>query len=181
MVGLARFHNNGRELRLIRRIREVLGFQTKGCAARVGLAVLAFHFAVEEVARVELDAGLVSPNFEGAAGSGLVNFSGLGKSSGFGVKHPVMVVAFAEFELLIEGFDAFANFVSREEVEGSSLDGNQFACRDQPGIDGSVAAGEKGQFMIEDVAIPLTLEVEVSMVGKVDDGIFISSGGIIDS
>ncbi len=71
VVALAGVPDYGRELRLIRGIGKVLGFQAEGVAAGIGEAALAAGFAVEEIAGVKLDAGLGGPNFEDAAGGGV--------------------------------------------------------------------------------------------------------------
>src|SRR5208283_5888003 len=59
---LARAEDRAGEVRLVRRVREVLGLERVAGALAVGLAADAHQRAVEEVAAVELNARLVGPD-----------------------------------------------------------------------------------------------------------------------
>ena len=56
-----------REIRTVRRIRVDCGSRHSASYCAVSLAIFARHGAVEEIARIELDAGLVGPEFENTA------------------------------------------------------------------------------------------------------------------
>ena len=57
-VGLVRLKDGGREIRLVGRIREVLGLEGKACVLWIAHAPLARKRAVEEVSGVKLKTGL---------------------------------------------------------------------------------------------------------------------------
>lgn len=59
-------------------VGEVLGFEAEGGVELVGGAGFAFDGSVEEVAAVELDAGLIGEDFEDASAGGFVDFGGFG-------------------------------------------------------------------------------------------------------
>ena len=69
------FENCGRKVGVIRRIREVLGFEAECKAAVIDLALLASN-TVEEVPGVELEAWLCGRDFEYAARMRLIGLRG---------------------------------------------------------------------------------------------------------
>ena len=58
--------------------------------------------------------------------------------------------------------------------------GLQFAGGDQFVVDGGEAVGVDHHFVVQDVAFALPGEVEVGVVGEVDDGGLVGGGGVID-
>src|SRR5262249_10400113 len=75
-VPVAGIENRAREVRLIRRIWEVLRLETEGGAEgidRAALANVARRLAFEEIARVELNAGFRGPHFHHPARARLVD------------------------------------------------------------------------------------------------------------
>ena len=91
-----------------------------------------------------------------------------------------MVVAFAELDLLIVGIDARADGGGLGEIERRAGDGLQFAGGDQVGVHGGEAVGIDHDFVAQDVAFALAGEVEVGVVGQVDDGRLVGGGGVVD-
>ena len=67
------------------------------------------------------------------------------------------------------------------EIEGSAVDGAKLAGGDEAFIDGVEAVGEDGDLVVEDRAGAGAGEVEVGMVGEVDDGVLVGGGGVIDA
>jgi hypothetical protein len=67
VVGLARLQFGRWEIRMVRRIGKMLRFHAEGVADLINLAALAGDRAVQEIAGVELQAGLGRPDFHDAA------------------------------------------------------------------------------------------------------------------
>jgi len=87
----------------------MLRLHAECAAARVCLAALAVQGAIQEIAGVKLQGRLGGPDLEDAAGLRLVHFRRLGEPGAGLVEHPVVVVALAELDLLVVGFDAGAD------------------------------------------------------------------------
>src|SRR5690349_15973877 len=66
-VLLPRPQHHRRKTRMVRRIRKVLSLETESAAMPVTAAVLSGNAAVEEVAGVELHAGLSGVHFQGTS------------------------------------------------------------------------------------------------------------------
>ena len=107
-VGFAGFEDAGREGRLVGGVREDLGFEAAGRAVRVFCSALAGHGAVEEVAAIELNAGLIGVDLHGASGLRVVEGSGVFESLAV-AEHPAVVVAASEFESLVLHLNPFAD------------------------------------------------------------------------
>ena len=75
-VLLVGVQDRGGEAWLVGRIGEVLGFEAEGAVFAVWLVGFSADGAVEEVAGVELDAGLGGVDFHGAAGGEFVDGGG---------------------------------------------------------------------------------------------------------
>src|SRR6267154_5652082 len=88
------------ESRLVGRIWEVLGFQSKTVAKLIRLAPFTC-FDVEIISGVELHTRFGSPDFHRSSGCRLENFRGQSRHSHFAVQHEVMIVTLAQFELLV--------------------------------------------------------------------------------
>src|ERR1035437_3539512 len=73
---LARLQDCCWKIRVIRRIRKVLGFEAESVAAFVDVALLSRDGAVEEVSRIELDPGLRGGDLQHAAAGGFVHARG---------------------------------------------------------------------------------------------------------
>lgn len=97
----------------------MLGLQAECAATYVSGTALALQRSVEEVSCVELDARLGSGDAEHAPGRWFIDFGGLEKLAGWRVEHPVMIVAFAEADLLVVGVDVVADSRRLGEIERS--------------------------------------------------------------
>src|SRR4051812_44916678 len=71
VVPLPGAEHGGGELRLVRRVGEVLRLETERRALFVDLAALARDLSVQEIARVELDAGLGGEHVHRAPARGI--------------------------------------------------------------------------------------------------------------
>src|ERR1700744_3380852 len=70
-IGLSGIEPRRWKIRTVRRIRIMLRLQAQRIELAMGAAVFADHAAVEEIAGIELHAGLIGPQFHGAPGRGI--------------------------------------------------------------------------------------------------------------
>ena len=84
-----------------------------------------------------------------------------------------MVVTAAEFQLLVGAVDSLSDGVRLAEIERSALDFTQLAGRDQGGVHGGEAIGVEHDSVFQDVTLALSGQVEVGMVGEVQDRVFV--------
>src|SRR5215211_4770989 len=170
VVALAGAQHGRREVGVVGRVGEVLGLQGETVALPVGAAAGPDHGAVEEVARVELDAGLVGEDLQHPPAARVLQPGRQLQPGAAPVEHPVVVVAAADLELLEAVVtDALADPGRTGEVHrraGHRVDGPR---GDQGGVDRGVAAGPQEQLVVVDVARALTGQVPVGVVGQVDD------------
>ena len=181
LVGLARAEDGGGEGRVVGAVREVLGFEAEGSAAGVGAAVAALVFFFEVIGGVELDGGFGGEALERAAGDRVFDFGGGAEFASGAVDDEVVVVALAVLDREEVGFvDAVADAGRFEEVERGAGDGEDLACGDESGV--GVGVGTAGHFedVVEDGAVAVTCEVEVGVVGEVDDGGSVGGCGVDD-
>lgn len=152
----------------------MLGFHDKGIAVVVNDAIFAGDLAVQEIAGVELQAGFGGGDFQDATGGGLGNASLEGHFSVRIVNDPVVVVATAEFELFVVLADAGADGRGGGEVKRGAFDGAQFAKGDERAVNRGEFVGVEVNRVVQDVAF--AGEVPVTVVGEVDDGVFVCGG-----
>ena len=175
-IGLARLEDAGREVRLVWRIGIDLCLKAACRAEGVFLAVFSGRGAVEEVAAVELDTGLVSGDLHGAAGLRVVEGGGVAEAILFG-EHPAVIVASAEGEGFVLDSDAVADGGRFGEVKRRACDRIEFSGRDQAGVCGEVVVGVEGEDVIVDGRHLIVAEIPVAMMDDVERGGFSSDGG----
>src|ERR1700722_1761450 len=105
------------EIRVIGRIREMLGLQRQASAEFVGPAALSHALAVEEVSAIKLHARLGGGNLQHAAGLRLIHCGHRPQGAGRFVEYPVVVVTLTKFQLLILCADPRANGGGLAEVK----------------------------------------------------------------
>src|SRR5271156_3336741 len=99
----------------------MLRLQTQPGAARVHLAAFAVDRSVQEIAGVKLQARLRGHYFKNAAADRLLDARGQAQSAS--VQHPVVIVAMAELQLLVIGFDSRTYASGFSKVERRAGDG----------------------------------------------------------
>ena len=140
---------------------------------RVSLAAFAFE-AVEEVAGVELDARLAGLHREDAAAGGLGDDRGDANLAIAAILHnEVVIVAHAIFKLLVFLINALPDAGGLGEIKRRSFDG-RYPGWDRRGIDGIVALCFDLEMVIEDRLTPLSREIEVTVVGEIENRRLIS-------
>ena len=143
MLGVlfARAEYGVREVGVIDAVGPLLRFQSQSLAEAYGARrILAGVTAVEEVPTVELQARLVGKNLHNTPCLRLIYAANLTqrciRRSG-GCQNPVVVVSASEDELGVILPYPLPYPVGLTEVEGSTLDAHQFACRNQEFINRS--------------------------------------------
>src|SRR4051812_38053288 len=181
LVGLTGPQNRRREVRVVGGVREVLGLEGEGVALAVGLVANAEEGAVEEVAAVELGAGLVGVHLDRAAVLGLPEAGGEPETVVVrpAAEHEVVVVAAADDQLRVIVPEPGADRGRFGEVERRTGDRSDLPGRDQAGVDRGVLGGIQLQHVAVDVAVALTEQVEVHVVGQVDDGRLAGEGRVV--
>ena len=122
-IQFARPQDDIRKPRVMDAVRELLGFEGKGAAILDGIAVLIDGLAVpEEIAAVELQAGLVGEDLQEASAMWLIDSCiQYNTVTGLEVEHPVMVVSVAEVQLLIVGIYPLAYRVRLAEIKRAAV------------------------------------------------------------
>ena len=109
--------HHGRPVGIVRGVRIVLALEADAGALVVDDAMLASDGAVEEVAGVDLDAGLVSVDVEADAGLGAGEGDCRDCDVAVGVEDPVVVVTVAELDLLEIALVNVVTYPSRLKYE----------------------------------------------------------------
>ena len=163
---LAGTQHGGRELGMIRRVGIMLGFQAESAIFLIGLATLADDAGIEMNGGIELHAGLGGQHFHLAAGRRIVHFSGETQRSHFSVEDEVVVIAADVLDFANVRADG-RGLAKIERSVGDTLD---FASGNERGIDRSVIVTVELQDVLKDVAVALTRQVEVTMIGEIQNG-----------
>src|SRR5260370_34207420 len=117
MISLAWRELGRREFGLVGRIREVLRFEAEGGPLAVNLAALPADSAIQEVAGVELDSGLRGENLHQAAGFPFRDARRERQAACGTVEYKVVIVALAEFQLLVASIGASPDSSGLSELE----------------------------------------------------------------
>ena len=114
-VGLSRTEDGRRPLGLIGRVRILLGLEADAVTLVVHDALLAGDGAVEEVAGIDLDAGLVGIDLQIDARGGAKELDSDAIDVAGGVQDPVVVVTVAIADLLVVSGDGVADGMGSPE------------------------------------------------------------------
>src|SRR4051812_20939727 len=127
----------------------MLGFQAECGSFLIRKAAFSELGAVEEIARVELDAGLGSEDFEDAATDGFADFCGWGERATIAIENEIVIVTDAVAELLVIVIDARANGAGGGEIERRIGDRLNLSSGNEQVINRRIAIGVDHNFMIE--------------------------------
>jgi hypothetical protein len=165
LVELARAVHLGREGRLVHGVRVVLRLQAHPSVLGVDGAALAV-VALEHVASVELQAGLVGPQLHDAPGVRLADHGHLAHALPvrLAVQHVVDVVPTLDLG------DVRAGRRRGAEVEGSAGDGGDRARRDEAAAHGRDRGREDLDGVAQDGAVAVAAEVPVRVLRQVHGG-----------
>src|ERR1022692_119581 len=137
--------------------------------------------SVEKVSRVKLHTWFGREHPQNPARSWLIHFGRLGQSTRRMIQYKVVVEALAEAQLEIVRINPLADGVRRSKIKGRAFYRLQFSQRDESRIDRSHARCIDLQHMRQHVTLPLARQIEVGMVSKVEDRIFVGGSRILDS
>src|SRR5689334_10398444 len=140
----------------------------------------AAYRTIEEIARIELDAGLVGMYLEITAGIRVFGSGGYRRKIAGMVQHKIMVVASAELKLLVILIDAGAYFRRLPEIERRFCHWLNFSRRNQSAVHRSEAVCVEHEFFVQDGAAARAAQIEVRMVGQVHDCVFVRRGAVVD-
>ena len=174
MVGFAGLGDGLVPFRVIQGIGEILGLQADTATLAVGDAALACVVG-DVIAGIELNARAIGEDAHLAAGDGVRE-----GGAGVGVNFPVVVVAALEVQRIVVCVDVLTDGLCLPEVHGGTLYLAQFAGGNALGIiRGEVTAGE-AQELVHGVELFMACQVEVAVVGQVEDGVLIAGGFIFN-
>ncbi len=151
----------------------MLSLETEPITKLIGIPPFAYLTAVEKISGVELHARFCGPNLHHAPGSWFEHFRRLSQRLRVSIQNPIVIVAIADFELLIALTDSCSNRHWLCEVERRTFHTAQFADRNQPGIHRCKAVAVNRQLVLQNVSISLARQIEVGVMCKIDDRIFI--------
>lgn len=161
------------EPRLVHGVRVVLRLQAQAAVLGVDGAALPL-VALEEVAGVELEPGLVAPELHHPPGGRLADYRHL--------PHPLPVRRAVEDVVDVVPSlhlrDARAGRGGGPEVEGRPGDGRDGAGRDEVAGDGRHGGGEDLDGVVEDGAVAVAAEVPVRVLREVDGGGLVEGPGV---
>ena len=158
-------------------VREELGLQAHRLPGLVDCAPLARHGPIQEIAGVELDAGLLCPHLHHNAGP-VAGEPGAPAQPLGGVQDEVVVIAAHVAQLLVIGVYVPAQGLLGGEVEGCARHGPGHGRGDAVRSHGGVAAGGQPEAVAHHVAA--AVEVEVAVVGDVAVGVLVAGGLVAD-
>src|SRR6478672_6179312 len=181
LVHLARTQDHRGKLRLIRRIGKVMRLEGQSVAVLVDVPALSYGGAVEEVAGIELHAGLGGVDVERTSRGRLHDVRGTYEASLVSaVDDPGVIVAAAVLQLDVVGVDACADWRWCAEIERGLRDLHQLAGGDERRVHRDDLAGGDGEHVAEDVARAVAGEVPVGVVGEVDRRRLVGGGLVVD-
>ena len=159
----------------------VLCLEAESAATRILNTLLANEATIEEVAGIELQTGLVGEHLHLDAGIGIEEGAEALGDVALGVEYPVVVVAVAIDYLLVALIvDAVTDSGGSAEVEGCALHIERLAGNGDIGINGGELVSVKGKHLVEAVLGAVATEVEVAVVGEVEDGSLVGGCLILD-
>src|SRR5215468_6004264 len=165
-VAFAGIETRRRKIRAVRRVRPSLRFETERVGLTVKSAAFAGRAAIEEIARIELQARLVSQQFEHAAASR--RFQPCRQSDAAqGRKAEIMIVAAAAPQLLVVGADSLADDMRDAKIERRAFDRSRRPRqRNRAGADCEIMRGRDLKMVAENIgAGERAVEIEETMVG----------------
>src|SRR5689334_16953988 len=162
----------------------MLGLERQTVTEVIHSTALSGDAAVEEVAGVELDAGLGGGDLHRAPTRRLDDARSEYERISRGVaaiQHEVVIVAVAVANLgVLSLIDSLANRVRRAEIERRALNGHDLAGRYQRRIHRGNPIGVDCQYMAKNVARRVADQIPVRVLRQIDRRRFVSGGEVIN-
>ena len=99
---------------------------------------------------------------------------------GLVIEHEVVIVSVAQDELLVVLIDSGADPRRRREIQGRTLHGTKFTRGNQVLIHGRELVGIDHDLVIQNVAVPGALQIEVAVLAHIDGSRFVGLGFIVN-
>ena len=158
---------------MVWRVGKVLRLQAKCESWFVDNAALTGNRSIKMVPGVKLNPGLSGEHSQHASRSWLINLCRLCQLAFRMVQYEVVVVSHAQPQLFVIGIDPLAYGMWRSKIEWRALHGFQFS----GGNKGRIYRREPRRIdlhhMPQNFTLSLASEIEIGMVGQVQDGIFV--------
>jgi hypothetical protein len=166
-VDIARSQDGRWEVRMIRRIGKMLGFQAERGILGEHMPVASGHGSIERVAGVQMDAGLCGQDIKHATADRIDQTRCRAQFAGNSIDHPgVIVPAKTVADLFIVAIEAGANRHRRGKVHDSTAHSTDFTGWNEGGVDRKEETGAQLQLVMENIT--RTRQIEVRMVRQVD-------------
>ena len=144
-------------------------------------ALLAGYGTVKEVAGINLHARLTGIFLKHDSGLRAIDLGGENGVVALGVKDPVVVEAVAVADLLIVRVDVIPDKLHLPEIKRSALHGSDLACGHERRIHRSIVGSVDVQRVSRNLMVRrITRQIEVRMIGHVDDRRSVRRGGVPD-
>src|SRR5215469_12374816 len=166
---------------MMRRIWEVLRLQAEPCSPLVFHATLPPQTSVEEVSAIELNTWLIGEHPQHASAGWLVYFGRFGQRISSGVNYPVLVVSTGDAQLSVIRVNPLPDSSGLPKIKRRPLHGFQFAGRNQIAIGPGELRGMQRHVVIQDVPLTISIQVEIGVIGEIQNGVSVGRGRIIDT
>jgi len=140
---------------------------------------LSFNGPIEEVPGIELDPRQVGQDLHHPPAARLVNLSRL-RQLAAAVEHPIVIVAMAFRELIVFVVNSRSNRRRLAEIKWRTLYRRQLPGRNESRVHGCVTAGVDLHLVLEDVPVSRARQIEIRVVGKIDDGVLVGGRRILN-
>ena len=180
MVFLTRLNNAGREIRMVRRIREILCFQAERMMRKHSRAILTFETLREAVCSEQLDARQIGENLHHAAAFRIIGFRDFLHAVPFAGNHKVVVKALDGIHQAGGSIDILTDRLALGKIERGSGDRGELSGGDKRDIGDSITIRVDLKHSIADIAAVVAAEVKERMVREIHDGFLIADGLVID-
>ena len=162
----------GRPLGVVDAVGEVLGFQTERTAEAVVHAALALAVG-EHIGGIKLYAGLIRIHYHRNA-----CFVAYGSGNGVSAKDEIGIITVKKFHTGLVIFRIPTDGLRPAEIHGRTVNADDFPSRSAVLAVQGVAVGFDLQQMVINIAV--SVQVEIAVVGEIDDRILIGFGIVVD-
>src|SRR6266850_1464002 len=179
-IGLPGIEPRRRIVWTIRRVGVDLRLKAQRVILAVNAAIFSGHGPVEEIARIELDTGLICQNFEDPARPRIFHAgSKTGIAGAAAAQAEIVIVALADLNLFKGIAQAHADAVGDAEIERSPVDPARPAAQWEAGrAHRQVGIRSDREMMIQNAAAASfdARKIEEAVIGQIDDGRLVGLG-----
>lgn len=166
---LARPEDTLREIQVIERIREELGFQTHRVPTAILCAALSSGTARHIISGVELDTWQSGFHLHTNSGLPTLQSGGRAKSTRLSIYHPVVVISGTQLQLAECLVNAHSNDPRRAEVHGRALYRSDFPRGDTAGAYRGIMPRVQREELLHSSSGVVAVQVEIGVVSQIAD------------